>query len=173
MSNTHQIRYTDPNPNNIFPNAIQQHFFALALNVMPTLEYLFAVFLREPSALLVNSIFLVYTIDHFLSTHFFWSLRVGIHWTISLTSVHLGIVGEHDGWISLGFSPPDDNSIGSAKNSLVVVGSPNSTNLTSTGSIDVYKIVNNSLAGMVRVPKNVDPVRNAVVTVTNGTTVLT
>ena len=100
-------------------------------------------------------------------------LRVGIHWNISLTSVHLGIVGEHDGWISLGFSPPDDNPVGSAKNSLVVVGTPNSMNFTSTGSTDVYKIANNSFAGMVRVPKGGDPVRNAGVTVTNGATILT
>lgn len=104
--------------------------------------------------------------------HFF-SCRVGIHWNISLTSIFLGIVGEHDGWISLGFSPPDNKPIGSAKNSLVVVGTPNAMNLTGNGSVDVYKIANDSLAGMVGVPKGINPVRNAGVTVINGTTILT
>ena len=102
-----------------------------------------------------------------------FTCRVGIHWNISLTSIYLGIVGEHDGWISLGFSPPDNKPVGSAKNSLVVVGTPNAMNLSGNGSVNVYKIANNSLAGMVRVSKGVNPVRNAGVTVMNGTTILT
>ena len=82
------------------------------------------------------------------------------------------MVGPTQGWVSIGFSDSRESPLGSARDALVVVGSPDAKNPTTNGSVKVYKILNNTSAGMALVPDVSNPVTDAVVALVNGSTVL-